>query len=273
VVHYLMGRYEVSERRAVQAARFCLSSIRYQSCRDPLTGLRQRLRELAQTRVRFGYRRLLVLLRREGWELGKKRCYRLYTEEGLALRRKRPWRHATAVHREQRRPATARNDIWSMDFVADQLADGRRFRALPVLDLFTRECLAIDIGQGLSGRDVVTALERLRFDRGLPQRIYCDNGTEFVSAAMDLWAYTNGVILDFSRRGKPTDNAAIESFNGRFREECLNVHWFASIEDAQQKIDAFRWDYNEHHPHRALKGLSPREFAQRMLTMAADSPS
>jgi len=105
-------------------------------------------------------------------------------------------------------------------------------------------------------------LERLRFERGLPQRIYCDNGTEFVSAAMDLWAYTNSVILDFSRRGKPTDHAAIESFNGRFREECLNVHWFASIDDAQMKIDAFRWDYNEHHPHRSLKGLSPREFAE-----------
>jgi putative transposase len=268
-----MGRYQVSERRAVRAARFCLSSIRYQSRRDPLTALRQRLRELAQTRVRFGYRRLLVLLRREGWEVGKKRCYRLYTEEGLTLRRKRPWRHATAVHREQRRPATSRNDIWSMDFVADQLVDGRRFRALTVLDLFTRECLAIDIGQGLSGRAVVATLERLRFERGLPQRIYCDHGTEFVSAAMDLWAYTNGVLLDFSRRGKPTDNAAIESFNGRFREECLNVHWFVSIDDAQHKIDAFRWDYNEHHPHRALKGLSPREFAQRMLQTAAGSLS
>ena len=120
-----MGRYDVSERRAVRAARFCLCSIRYESCRDPLTALRQRLREVAQGRVRFGYRRLLVLLRREGWGVGKKRVYRLYVEEGLALRRKRPWRQATAVRREQRRRATARNDIWSMDFVADQLADGR----------------------------------------------------------------------------------------------------------------------------------------------------
>ena len=148
--------------------------------------------------------------------MGTKRVYRLYIEEGLALRRKRPWRHATAVHREQRRPATARNDIWSMDFVADQLADGRRFRALTVLDRFTRECLAIDVGQGLN---------------------------------------------------------AIESFNGRFRQECLNVHWFTSIDDAQQKIDAFRWDYNEHHPHRSLKGLSPREFAERMLQTAVGSLS
>jgi len=167
----------------------------------------------------------------------------------------------------------ARNEIWSMDFVADQLADCRRFRALTVIDLFTRECLAIDAGHGLSGRDVVARLERLRFERGLPQRIYCDNGSECVSAAMDLWAYTNGVILDFSRRGKPTDNAAIESFNGRFREECLNIHWFASVDDAQQKIDASRWDYNENHPHRALAGLTPREYAQRVMATAADSPS
>jgi putative transposase len=160
-----------------------------------------------------------------------------------------------------------------VDFVADQLAHGRRFLALTVIDLFTRGCLAIEAGHGLNGRDVVAALERLRFERGLPQPTYCDNRTAFVSAAMDLWAYTNGVVLDFSRRGKPTDNAAIESFKGRFREECLNVHWFASLEDAQQKIDAFRWDYNEHHPHRALKGLSPYENARRAMTTASDSPS
>jgi putative transposase len=124
---------------------------------------------------------------RDGWQVGKERFYRVYTEEGLALRRKRPWRHATAVHREQRRPAATRNDIWSMDFVADELVDGRRFRTLTVIDLFTRECLAIDVGRSLTGQDVAAALERLRFERGLPQRIHCDNGTEFVSAAMDLW--------------------------------------------------------------------------------------
>src|SRR5215469_6487820 len=119
VVHYLMGRYGISQRRAARAARFCRSSLRYESRRDPATALRQRLRELAQSRVRFGYRRLLVMMHREGWAVGKHRLYRLYTEEGLALRRKRPWRHATAVHRERRRPAHVRNEIWSMDFVAD----------------------------------------------------------------------------------------------------------------------------------------------------------
>jgi putative transposase len=272
-MRYVMGRYGVSTRRAGQVLRTTRSSVYYRGRKDPLTALRQRMRELAQTRVRFGYRRLRVLLLREGWTVGKERFYRVYTEEGLALRRKRPWRHVMAVHREQRRPPTVCNDIWSMDFVADECADGRRFRALTVLDLFTRECLAIDAGRAMSGQEVAAILERLRFERGLPKRSHCDNGTEFVSAAMDLWAYTHGVILDFSRRGKPTDNATIESFNGRVREECLNVHWFASLEDAQAKIDAFRWDYNEHHPHRSLKGLSPREFAKRMLATAADSPS
>ena len=152
-----------------------------------------------------------------------------------------------------------------MDFVADELADGRRFRTLTVLDLYTRECLDIAVGRGLTGHDVVRMLERLRFDRCLPERIYCDNGTEFVSAAMDLWAYTNGVTLDFSRRGKPTDNAAIESFNGRFRLECLNVHWFQSMEDAEAKIETWRQDYNENHPHRALRGLSPNEYARQRI--------
>ena len=160
-----------------------------------------------------------------------------------------------------------------MDFVADERADGRRFRALTILDVCTRQCLDIAVGRGLTGHDVARTLERLRFDRGLPQRIYCDNGTEFVSAAMDLWASTNRVTLDFSRRGKPTDNATTESFHGRFRQECLNVHWFHSMDDATTKIEAWRQDYNENHPHRALKGLSPDEYARRAMATAAESPS
>ena len=238
----------------------------YRSRKDPLTALRQRMRELAQTRVRFGYRRLRVLLRREGWEVGKERFYRVYTEEGLALRRKRPWRHATAVHREQRRPATARNDIWSMDFVADRT---RRWPALPRAD-GDRSVHARVPGDRRRAKASAARTSPPR-SSACASSADCRSGSTATTAPSSsarrwiCWAYTNGVILDFSRRGKPTDNATIESFNGRFREECLNVHWFASLEDAQQKIDAFRWDYNEHHPHRALKGLSPREFARRAM--------
>ena len=131
------------------------------------------------------------------------------------MRRKRPWRHATAVHREQRRPATSRNDIWSMDFVSDELTDGRRFRTLTVLDLYPRQCLDLAVGRHLTGQDVAATLERLRFDRGLPQKIYCDHGSEFVGSVMDQWAYTNGVILDFSRRGnRPTTRRSNRSTAG-----------------------------------------------------------
>jgi putative transposase len=178
-MHYVMGRYNGSQRRAARTARFWRSSGRYESRRDPLTTVRPRMRELAQTRVRFGYRRLLVMMPREGWAVGQHRVERLDTAEGLARRRQRPWRQATAGHREQRRPAGAHNEIWSMDFGADQLADGRRFRTLTVIDLFPRECLAIDVGHGLRGRDVVATRERLRFARGLPQRLYGDHGSEF----------------------------------------------------------------------------------------------
>jgi putative transposase len=161
-----------------------------------------------------------------------------------------------------------------MDFVVDQLSDGRRFRSLTVLDLYTRECLAIEVNYSLKAENVVQVLERLKHERGLPQRIYCDNGSEFVSGVTDHWAYKNEVRLDFSRPGKPVDNAYIESFNGRFREECLNTHSFDSIDDAEAKIDAWKWDYNETRPHRALKGLSPREFVRTMLQeIAAGSRS
>jgi putative transposase len=165
------------------------------------------------------------------------------------------------VHRLERRPAARANEVWGMDFVADQLADGRKIRTLTIVDLFTRECLGIEVGFTLRADHVVAAMNRLKHDRGLPERITTDNGSEFAGSRMDLWAYSNHVRMDFSRRGKPTDNAIVESFNGRFREECLNAHWFESIDDANEKIDAWRWDYNENRPHRSLEGLTPREFA------------
>jgi putative transposase len=274
MVNYLMGRYGVGNRQACRCVRLTRSMYYYRSRMEPLTALRQRMRELAHARVRFGYRRIFVLVRREGWDVGKSRFYRVYCEEHLGLRRKRPWRHVSAVHREVKRPAGGPNEVWGMDFVADQLADGRKLRTLTVIDLFTRERLTIEVGLSLRAEHVVTAMKQLSHERGLPQRISCDNGSEFSGGLMDLWAYTNHVQIDFNRRGKPTDNAIVESFNGKFREECLNVHWFDSVEDAKEKIDAWRWDYNEHRPHRSLDGLTPREFAVRArLTGVANSQS
>ena len=272
MVNYLMGRYTVGMRQACRCVRMTRSMYYYRSRMDPLIALRQRTREIAHARVRFGYRRIFILLRREGWDVGKDRFYRVYGEENLGLRRKRPWRHVTAVHRLERRPAAHANDVWGMDFVADQLADGRKIRTLTIVDLFTRECLGIEVGFSLRAEHVVAAMNRLKHDRGLPQRITTDNGSEFSGGQMDLWAYTNQVRMDFSRRGKPTDNAIVESFNGRFREECLNAHWFESLADASEKIDAWRWDYNENRPHRSLEGLTPREYAvKQALTGVANS--
>ena len=222
-----------------------------------------RIREIGQSRVRYGYRKIRVLLNREGWKVGKYLVYRLYKEEGLAWK-KRPKRKRKAVqHREERFIATAPDQAWSMDFVADQLQDGTRFRALTILDVYTREGIAIEVGQRLKGDDVVRVLNRMKQQRGVPQVRFCDNGSEFTSQAMDLWAYQNGMTIDFSRPGKPTDNAIVESFNGTFRAECLNAHWFGTLAEAKRRIEAWRQQYNESRPHRSLGERTPSEFANQ----------
>src|SRR3569623_1421935 len=194
-----------------------------------------------------------MMLKREGWPDNHKRVYRLYQAEGRALRLKRPKRNKSAKLRQPKQLVTAMNQIWSMDFVADALFDGRRLRALTVVDNYTRESLAIDVGQSLKGDDVVNTLNRIAAYRGLPTTIKVDNGSEFISKVMDKWAYEHGVELDFSRPGKPTDNAKVESFNGRFRQECLNAHWFLSLTAAKTKIEEWRQYYNEARPHSALQ--------------------
>lgn len=221
------------------------------------------MKEIAAPRVRYGYRRIHVMLRREGWQAGKDLVWRLYKEEGLALRKKLPRRRKMVVQREERFKARHANDIWSLDFVADELGNGQRFRALTVVDVFTREALAIDIGAWLRGADVVKTLNRLVAQRGKPKFLFADNGAEFTGRLLDLWAYHQGTRIDFSRPGKPTDNAFVETFNGSFRDECLNVHWFESLEHARQVIDAWRLDYNESRPHMALGNLPPAKFAWR----------
>jgi putative transposase len=220
-----------------------------------------RLRELAAARVRYGYRRLHILLQREGWRINAKRVYRLYCEENLGLRTRTPKRRVSCRTRVGRPAAEQINDCWAMDFMADELFDGRRIRVLTIVDHFSRESLAIEVGQRFRGQDVARVLMQIGAERGLPKTIRVDNGTEFTSKALDQWAYAHGVKLDFSRPGKPTDNALIESFNGRLRAECLNENWFLSLEDAEEKISNWRTDYNEHRPHSALGNLAPKEFA------------
>jgi len=183
------------------------------------------MREIANTRIRFGFWRIYILLRREGWRVNYKRIYRLYKAEGLNLRTKRPRRRKAAANRMDRIVLTGPNQSWSMDFVSDALFDGRKFRALTVVDNHTRECLAFEVAQSLTGDDVVRVLTNIVKERHqYPLRIQTDNGPEFISLAIDKWAYENGVTLDFSRPGKPTDNPFIESFNGSLRDECLNTN-------------------------------------------------
>ena len=237
------------------------STYHYQSKRAGQAGLKKRIKEICETRVRYGYRRVWVLLRREGWEVNQKRVYRLYRELGMQLRNKSPKRRVKAKLRSDRRVAVRPQEIWAMDFVHDQLATGRKLRILTVVDTYSRYCPVIDPRFSYRGEDVVNTLERVCSETGYPKVIRVDQGTEFVSRDMDLWAYQKGVILDFSRPGKPTDNAFIEAFNGRLRAECLNTHWFMSMPDAQDKLESWRRDYNEHRPHGAIGNNTPISLA------------
>jgi putative transposase len=249
--------------RACQVIQFNRSSAYYQSRKQDQLELRTRIREIAHTRVRYGYYRIYILLRREGWLVNHKRVHRLYCLEGLNLRHKKPRRHKSSGLRIQRLPAEKVNECWSMDFVHDEFFNGSRFRFLTLVDIFSRECLAIDAGQRLTGENVVDTLNRICGGRGYPKQIFLDNGSEFISKALDKWAYEHGVALAFSRPGKPTDNAYIESFNGSFRDECSNVHWFLSLEDAKMKAENWRQDYNFSRPHSGLNYLTPAEFAEQ----------
>lgn len=254
--------YEVSERRVCGVLGLWRNTCRYKKVADEQAALRIRLRDLAYSRASYGYRRLHILLRREGWVVNHKRVYRLYKQEGLMMRPKRPRRHVTACRRIERMEAMSPNESWSMDFMSDELYDGRRIRLLTLVDNFTRESLAIEVDSHLGGHRVVEVLQRLRDGRDLPKTIRVDNGPEFISKVLDQWAYLNGVELDFSRPGKPTDNAFIEAFNGHLREECLNENWFLSLEDTRDKVGAWREEYNRWRPHSALGNMSPEEFTR-----------
>jgi putative transposase len=223
---------------------------------------------LAGERPRWGYRRLHILVQRELPELGPinhKRVYRLYRLDGLAIRRRKRKRVALPP-RGMPTSSWKRGEVWAMDFMQDVLADGRRFRVLNIMDTVSRECLAIEVDTSLPGQRVVRSLEQLTLYYGCPKRLVVDNGPEFAGQVLDAWAYAHQVTLDFIEPGKLTQNAHIESFNGRFRDECLNLHWFRSLPHARQIITAWKEDYNTRRPHSALHHLTPSAYAQSIAT-------
>ena len=261
----------ISERRACRFTGFARASQRYRRRRAPDPALLERLKAWAIRKPRWGYRQLTRVLRREpGPRINYKRVQRLYQQEGLQVRRRRR-KHRANVPRTPMPVPTHANARWSMDFVRDTLGDGRAFRAFTIVDDCTRESPAIEVDFSLPGERVVAVLSRLARTRGIPKAIVCDNGPEFTSAALDEWAYQHDVILDFIDPGKPTQNAFIESFNGTFREECLNENWFVSLADAKQTIEAWRVDYNTQRPHSKLRDCTPREFALSLTSTAVSS--
>jgi putative transposase len=258
----------MSERHACGLAEICRATMRYEAHRPDDESVRRRLRELAALRKRFGYRRLGMLLKREGVRVNHKRVYRLYREECLSLRRRKRKR-LTSEGRGSGEAAAVADEVWSLDFVSDCTATSRRLRLLTIVDTFTRESLAIEVDTSISGERVARVLDRVIAERGAqPDEIVMDNGPELTSRALDQWAYERGVRLHFIAPGKPVQNCFIESFNGRLRDECLNQHWFRGLQDARQIIEDWRHDYNRARPHGALGGLTPEEY--RLAEKRAD---
>jgi putative transposase len=261
-VGFTIQRFEFSQRRACRLIQISRSTVQYQRQPDQNGWLRKRLRDLASQRRRYGSPRLQVLLRREGKIFNHKRVERIYAEEGLQLK-KRKRRRQTAAPRIVLPVPTKPHQRWSMDFVSDATAQGKKFRCFTLVDDCSRICPVIEVDTSLPGLRVVRVLERLVELHGLPDAISCDNGPEFAGSALDQWSFRTGVKIAFIRPGKPVENAYIESFNGKFRDECLNENWFTSLKDAQEKIEAWRKDYNCDRPHSSLGNLSPEEFVRR----------
>jgi putative transposase len=270
-VAFVQERFGFSQRRACRLTAAGRSTVRYQSQRREDDAVRGRLRELAAERPRFGYRRLQVLLRREGIVVNHKRIERLYREEGLAVRRRT--RKALTPIRRGCPPAPEHvNEQWALDFLEDALASGRKIRLLSIIDVFSREALAIEIDTSLPGSRVVRVLDRLAGERPLPTRLVLDNGPELISRVLEEWAHQHAVALHFIDPGKPIQNAHCESFHGHFRDECLNEHWFLNLTDARRLVEAWRQDYNRERPHSALGYQTPAAFAQGTATAAAVLP-
>ena len=267
-VGLVMKEFDMSLRRACRALGFPRSSWHYQSQRPVPVELIEKLHALASKRPSWGYRMLHAMLRRAGHAVNHKRVYRLYRQEGLTVRR-RKHKHRVAMARTVL-PAPARpNERWSMDFVSDATWGGRRFRVFVVVDDFTREVLALVVDTSLGGARVARELDAIAATRGLPEMIVMDNGPEFTSKALDGWAYQRGVKLHFIRPGKPVENAFVESFNGKLRNECLNQHWFIDLAEARRVVGEWRVDFNEVRPHSSLDGMTPKEYAEAHLGLTS----
>jgi len=261
-VDFLRTAFQVSVRRACAVMLVHRGQYNYKSKKDEQAVLVERIKEVSTLRAHYGYKRIYIYLRREGWNINHKRVYRLYCQEGLQLRRKKPKRRVAARRRDDRAPITGMCVVWAMDFVADNLYNGQKLRCLTVVDAYSRLCPVIGVGFNYKATDVVETLDRALVEYGCPRIIRVDNGPEFISKELDLWAWSHGVTLDFSRPGKPTDNAFIESFNSRFRQECLNASWFLNLNDAKLKIESWRQEYNTARPHSAIGNKTPAEFAE-----------
>ena len=259
MVDYIKDDYELGTQRACGLIGLSKSSYYYQSHRICDADLTQKLKEKASERRRWGYRRLMVLLRREGIMDNHKRVFRIYSKEGLQVRKRK--RRKQRPHRGfERNQPQHRNQRWSLDFMHDTISSGRRFRLLNIVDDFTRECLWIETDTSLSGDRVTRVLSNCVDRYGKPQAILTDNGPEFTGSTMEQWTYQNDITHQFIQPGKPSQNAYVESFNGRVRDECLNDHWFLGLWDAQEKIEQWRVDYNTLRPHGSLNQLSPHQF-------------
>jgi putative transposase len=260
-VGILMAERQMGVTRACGLVGISRSLFAYRPRRQVPEGLRERIGEIATTKRRYGYRRIHVLLRREGWTINHKRTHRLYREAGLQVRKRARKR---ILHGERSPLVAARrpNESWSMDFVSDALASGRRIRCLTLVDDFTKECLATVPDTSITGLRVARELDRVIAQRCAPISITVDNGPEFAGRVLDEWAYRNGIRLRFIRPGKPVENAYVESFNGKFRDECLNEHWFASLAEARVMIEAWRREYNFERPHSSIGNATPAEFAE-----------
>lgn len=262
-VKHLRNSYPVSVRRACAVMELQVSSYYYRVKPKQDERLRCALKDLALKRRRWGYRMLAMSLKRQGYHDNIKRIYRIYREEGLQVRQRKKRRRAR-WRGSKPQPSEGKDQRWSLDFMSDALADGRKIRLLNIVDDYTRESLAMEVDTSLSGERVARVLDRLLMEGRRPKRLITDNGPEFISKAMNCWAYQHGIEHDFIEPGRPMQNGYCESFNGTCRDECLNEHWFLSVEDARQKIENWRLDYNQERPHSSLGGKTPSEYSEEI---------